>query len=485
MQFSCPASWVLDLAMSVDYPHRVGWRVTNGEADHFHSQRPTMQSDQPIDCREMSLLHYLTCSKDFTLFWQRRSAPTQVEKHFDDLDRQYGSERKRAGRFESLNGLLPLIPARSEATSPLTRDTLISRGIPQVSIADEPLKGRACVCRCYKDRYLSGTFRADGKAINLPIESSVQWRCAVWGKQGEYLVETADLIEQLWRIIFPSPRAAHNRQRPCGLIVFSGATNSAKSNLAQAFALRAIQQTIHECKEDNWKNLRMPHLVTFEDPIEPWTITTRRSRPKETRYDPKNDPKHSELNSDPSSAARLGFVFTPREKGFDVFSLTDALLDAKRQTPACFYISEIRSQRDWQPVVDFAGTGHLVVTTSHASSLSESAARIMQCRSPETAAERRWVGSNLAACVHIERSPLSDITSVVLPTVWSRRGAALNSLVGDGLSSITPNNDYVLSRSQFLAKLILSKSVGTANKVVIDKAKAKAIEADIRELQKR
>ena len=55
----------------------------------------------------------------------------------------------------------------------------------------------------------------------------------------------------------------------------------------------------------------------------------------------------------------IAFASRRREKGKDVACLDEAINDAKRQTPACFFIGEIRDSNDWQRAVAFAGTGHL------------------------------------------------------------------------------------------------------------------------------
>lgn len=67
----------------------------------------------------------------------------------------------------------------------------------------------------------------------------------------------------------------------------------------------------------------------------------------------------------------LPIDYTPRGKETDAKSLRDVLSAALRQTPAAVYVGETRSLSDWRELLDFAATGHLIVTTSHAGSLTE------------------------------------------------------------------------------------------------------------------
>ena len=133
---------------------------------------------------------------------------------------------------------------------------------------------RACVCSCFRERFASGTFRAQAKPL-VPAQLNTQahrWACWAWGdidENGErkFLIDTPDLVEALWNKIWPKT----NLDQPSGLVVFAGATNSGKTNVAMAFALRAIQRSLGPPKGSK----RLPHLVTFEDPIEVWKISTR------------------------------------------------------------------------------------------------------------------------------------------------------------------------------------------------------------------
>lgn len=366
-------------------------------------------------------LEQLKSNQDFTLFWGKDDA---------DLPREFTEFFNDADDLSSLNEQMDIL-------------------LPNVG---ESL-ARACVCRCFQNKYLSGSFRSQRSAIGASKESP-QWKCSSFGRGGQFLVETFELIEALLGILGPQ----FNNDRPAGLVVFAGSTNSAKSSIAQAFCLEVIRRSVAKATQ----NSRVPHLVTFEDPIESWKLTTSTQPPN----DGFPDDGAVELSKSPIDAMKFGFCFTPRELKKDVRDLDSGLKDAKRQTPACYYVGELRDRDDWKRVVDFAGSGHLVVTTTHASSLNETIARIIDSTEAFTPAHRRFVGSQLAACIHLEKVTVetdksargskphsSDGSkSLVVPSVWTHRGLALNSLVADGLSSVLPNGEYVYSRHQFLLR---------------------------------
>src|SRR5207249_2189827 len=108
------------------------------------------------------------------------------------------------------------------------------------------------------------------------------------------------------------------------------------------------------------------------------------------------------LDLSPEELARRGFGidYTSRQKGIDVHDLKCASEDALRQTPAVFYIGEVRDASDWKEVLEFAGTGHLVVTTAHAGSLIEAMIKLLGAVDAKTPADRRRYAEKILAVVH-------------------------------------------------------------------------------------
>ncbi len=236
--------------------------------------------------------------------------------------------------------------------------------------------------------------------------------------------------------------------RKHGLIVLTGATKSGKTEIAYGLthlylsALKTLRG-------------RRPHLVTFEDPIERYFAEPVRSV-KELRAaaaDPSRLPprdKCKELvqalrkirNIPKATLARWwGIDYTPRQKGKDVHDLKQAFADALRQTPSVFYIGEVRDPTDWPAILEFAGTGHLVVTTAHAGSLLEAVSKILSAVGARTPAERRQWASKVLSVVHLRSIPKDQAAGreLLLPAVWRQTPQGLAHLTADGLGALVPN----------------------------------------------
>jgi len=311
-----------------------------------------------------------------------------------------------------------------------------------------PLTSRACICSCFGGTYLSGTLRGDAPIAKRlkerkPASAEAWITCPTEIDSTKFLVETFAIVDQLWQMTIGS-----GNEIPHGLVIFAGATNVAKSVLAKSFCLGSIQQAL-SVRQMNVKQ-RFPHLVSFEDPIEKWQLA-----------------KHSEPTipiplDAPMRSIAYDFCFTPRQKSVDVSGLSDALLDAKRQTPTCFFVGEVRDEGEWRDILSFAGTGHLIVVTTHAASLNETMARLLSAVGATDSVRRREVGGRLLACVHLTSGEVMS-RKAVFPSMWLRQGAALNSLVADGLSSVIPNQSFVWSHQRFMEEL-QSKMSAAASK---------------------
>jgi hypothetical protein len=205
-----------------------------------------------------------------------------------------------------------------------------------------------------------------------------------------------------------------------GLLVITGETNSSKSEIATGL----IHQYLEERKSSS---KRTPHLVTFEEPIEKFYAGIG-------------------VSEAPNRSVRMpaqteGIDYTPRErgeahqKGKDVGALHEALGDALRQTPTVLFVGETREKRDWRRLIDFAGTGHLIVTTAHAGSLTEAMNKILEALRVKTAAGRSEVANCLLGIVHIRGDADSK---VLVPAIWRQTLTAKHALTAEGLSSLLP-----------------------------------------------
>lgn len=302
-------------------------------------------------------------------------------------------------------------------------------------LTSETLVARANLAWSYDRGWLSGTFRVverpkpeAGSAKRLDIGAPPTPSICTWDIP---LSAEANVCSEL---IFGSTPTLH----PTGAIIVSGATGSGKSKTAQAITLRVIKALVD--RQDEIPSLRPPHLVTFEDPIEGWTITLDSS---------------SEVLT-PDSCYNYGFAFTPRERGIfkDVRTLSDAVTDAYRQTPTCLYVGEIRDDDNWKDVLNFGASGHLVVATTHASSVRDTMSRILAaCRARTPAERRKWIGV-IRGLIHIRKEEIeNEKNPAFLASVWIGQGEGLNALVSVGLSSVAPNRSYQVSRERYYKAL--------------------------------
>jgi hypothetical protein len=141
--------------------------------------------------------------------------------------------------------------------------------------------------------------------------------------------------------------------------------------------------------------------------------------------------------------------YTPRQREVDVEDLAEALQDALRQTPKVFFVGETRNSQDWKALIDFAATGHLLITTAHAGSLVEAMHKIFLATKAKTSAERGEVAGRLLAIVHLKRVELSEPATsgayrynynVLVPALWRRLPKGLNGLIAEGLASVLPHS---------------------------------------------
>ena len=118
-----------------------------------------------------------------------------------------------------------------------------------------------------------------------------------------------------------------------GLVLMVGATGSGKStSLAAMLGFRNA----------NTKG----HIITIEDPIE-------------------------------YVHPHIGCMITQREVGADTFSWDNALKNTLRQAPDVILIGEIRTRETMEYAINFAETGHLVLSTLHANSANQALDRII------------------------------------------------------------------------------------------------------------
>jgi twitching motility protein PilT len=118
-----------------------------------------------------------------------------------------------------------------------------------------------------------------------------------------------------------------------GLVCVAGATGSGKS-------------TTLACILENINQTQRTHIITIEDPIE-YLFTDKKS------------------------------IINQREIGIDVPNFHDALKHVVREDPDIILMGEMRDATSFDAALQAAETGHLVFTTIHASSSSQTISRLL------------------------------------------------------------------------------------------------------------
>lgn len=144
-----------------------------------------------------------------------------------------------------------------------------------------------------------------------------------------------------------------------GLVIITGPTGHGKSTTMAAMI-------------DNINNYRTSHVITIEDPIE-YTFKDKKS------------------------------IISQREVGTDTRSFSNALRSSFREDPDIVMVGEMRDLETMEAALTLAETGHLVLTTLHTNSASQTVSRIADVFAP-----------------HIRPQVLSQLANVVTGVVSQR-----------------------------------------------------------------
>ncbi|MCG2635144.1 MAG: PilT/PilU family type 4a pilus ATPase [Gammaproteobacteria bacterium] len=159
---------------------------------------------------------------------------------------------------------------------------------------------------------------------------------------------------------------------PRGLVLVVGAAGSGKSTtLASMVDHRARERT--------------GHILTIEDPIE-YVHHHRKS------------------------------IVNQREVGIDTHSYTHALIRAMREAPDVILIGEIRDYETMQQAITYAETGHLCLSTLHASNSDQTLDRIINFF-PETAHRQLFMDLSMNLKAVISQRLVTGIDGNRLPAV--------------------------------------------------------------------
>ncbi|WML89428.1 PilT/PilU family type 4a pilus ATPase [Thiothrix lacustris] len=124
-----------------------------------------------------------------------------------------------------------------------------------------------------------------------------------------------------------------------GMVLFVGSTGSGKST---------SMASLIQYRNEN----HCGHILTIEDPIE---YTFRHSKS----------------------------IIGQREVGFDTLSYANAMREAMREAPNMIMVGEVRDTETMDAVLGFADTGHLVLSTLHATNVIQALERMLYLFSSE------------------------------------------------------------------------------------------------------
>ncbi len=208
---------------------------------------------------------------------------------------------------------------------------------------------------------------------------------------------------------------------PRGLLLITGAAGQGKSTTACALIQR-LNET---------QSLR---IVTIEDPIEYLFIEAK-------------------------------CQFEQREVGVDTASFADAIRNAVRQDPEVIFIGEVRDRLTVQAAMQAAETGHLVIATLHADSVTQALDRIRELHSASEQANANALLARSLNAIICQRLVPGTSQSRIPCLEIMRRTAATREAVAKGdlrlLTGIMGDsvNEGMILFDQSLTQLLKSGSV--------------------------
>ena len=211
-------------------------------------------------------------------------------------------------------------------------------------------------------------------------------------------------------------------EKPRGIIILTGTTGSGKSTTMAAML-------------EHINNKYSKHIITIEDPIE-YEFTDKNS------------------------------YFEQREVGIDTISFGSALKHVLRQDPDVIMIGEMRDKFSFEAALQAADTGHLVMTTLHASNASQTINRILDFyEQSEQAPIREALANNLHAIISQRLVPLAveegrvPTTEIMINTPLVYKLLHENKLGKLSAAIAAGKNDGMMSFNQSLLGLVNSGSI--------------------------
>lgn len=255
------------------------------------------------------------------------------------------------------------------------------------------------------------------------------------GKPAAVLRHIKSHIPQLADLGLPAELLQNWMLQPSGLVLVTGATGSGKST------------TLASCLD--WLNAHADrHIVTIEDPVE---------------Y----------LFEDKMS------FFSQREVNVDTTSFAKGLRASLRQSPDVILVGEIRDSETATTALQAAETGHLVLSTLHSSSVTDTLERLTNLFPPaERASALLLLSSQLVGILSQKLLPTAQGSLRVIVEHLHNEGATRDWIRATALPEI---NDHlrraaVPGNRSFLASLVDAVQDGSIDPSVAEQASANATE---------
>ncbi len=210
-------------------------------------------------------------------------------------------------------------------------------------------------------------------------------------------------------------------QQPSGLLLVAGATGQGKSTTACAL-LQQLNETMA---------LR---IITIEDPIE-YLFEENQCQ------------------------------FEQREVGVDTESFASGIRNAMRQDPEVIFIGEIRDRESIQAAMQAAETGHLVLATLHADSVTQAIDRIREFHpATEQANASALLARSLNAIICQRLIPSSFERRIPCLEIMKRNAGTQDAIARNDLRLLTGHieasfNEGMHSFDQYLMQLVKSEYV--------------------------
>ena len=210
-------------------------------------------------------------------------------------------------------------------------------------------------------------------------------------------------------------------QQPRGLLLVAGATGQGKSTTACAL-LQQLNETMA---------LR---IITIEDPIE-YLFEENQCQ------------------------------FEQREVGVDTESFASGIRNAMRQDPEVIFIGEIRDRESIQAAMQAAETGHLVLATLHADSVTQAIDRIREFHpATEQANASALLARSLNAIICQRLIPSSFERRIPCLEIMKRNAGTQDAIARNDLRLLTGHieasfNEGMHSFDQYLMQLVKSEYV--------------------------